>query len=189
MDTILFSVFGFGFIFFAIVLMKKHKHFMAHSIEVEGEIVDIIERLHTTRGAMGGIEDQSLRKHPVVEYRYNKSYRFQSDMDVRTESVKIGSRVIVRINPLEPKAAKLVMSLKNNTWFFKLMIGLGIFLIGIGAAQFEPSDFSNLSLFEDWATVGFIVIGGIYLYVKVRPLFSFLKYGSIYTENAEEVES
>jgi len=180
MDTILFSGVGCGLIFFALFLMKKHKHFMSHSIEVEGEIIDIVERLHTTQNS------QRLLKHPVVKYRYNKSYKFQSDMDVSKEAVKVGSRVTVRIDPMQPKAAKLDMSLKSNSLMFILMIGLGVFLIGIGAVQFKPSDFTNLSLFDDWVTLGFIVVGGIYLYVKLGPLFSFLKYNSIYTENAEE---
>ena len=188
MDTILFSGVGCGLIVLAIILIKKHKHFMSHSIEVEGEIVDIVERLHTTRTAMGGVEDQRLLKHPVVKYRYNKSYKFQSDMDVSKETVKVGSRVTVRIDPLQPKAAKLDISLKSNTLLFILMIGLGVFLIGIGAVQFKPSDFNNVSLFDDWVTLGFVVVGGIYLYVKLGPLFGFLKYGSIYTENAEEVD-
>ena len=188
MDTILFSGVGCGLILLAIFLMKKHKHFMSHSIEVEGKIIDVVERLHTTRTAMGGVEDKQLLKHPVVQYRYNKSYQFQSDMDVSKEDVKVGSSVTVRINPLQPKAAKLDISLKSNTLMFMLMIGLGVFLIGIGAVQFKPSDFSNLSLFDDWFTLAFVVVGGIYLYIKLSPMFGFLKYGAIYTENAEEVE-
>lgn len=188
MDTILFSGVGCGLIFLAFFLMKKHKHFMSHSTEVEGEIIDFVEKWHTTRTAMGGVEDQRLLKHPVVKYRYNKSYKFQSDMDVTKEAVKIGSRVTVRIDPMQPKAAKLDMSLKSNSLMFILMIGLGVFLIGIGSVQFKPSDFTNLSLFDDWVTLGFVVMGGFYLYVKLGPLFSFLKYNSIYTENAEEVD-
>ena len=54
MDTILFSGVGCGLIIFAVILIKKHKYFMSHSIEVEGEIVDIVERLHATQNAFGG---------------------------------------------------------------------------------------------------------------------------------------
>ena len=188
MDTILFSGVGCGLIVLAVILIKKHKHFMFHSIEVEGEIVDIVERLHTTQNAMGGVEERRLLKHPVVKYRYNKNYKFQSDIDASEEDVKVGSRVTVRINPLEPKAAKLEISLKSHTLMFMLMIGLGVFFIGIGAIQFKPSDFSNISLFDNWFTLGFVVAGGIYLYIKVLPIFSLMKYNSIYTENAEEVD-
>lgn len=188
MDMIIFSGAGCFLIVLAALLIKKHKCFVAESIEVEGEVIDVVERLHTTRGAMGGVEEQRLLKHPIVEYRYNKSYKFQSDMDVSKEAVKVGSRVTVRINPLHPKAAKLDLSLKNNTLLFMLMIGLGVFFIGIGAIQFKPSDFSNLSLFDDWFTLGFVVVGGIYLYIKLSPIFSLLKHNSIYAENAEEVD-
>lgn len=188
MDTILFSGVGCGLIFFAVFLMKKHKYFMSHSIVLEGEVIDIVERLHTTQNAIGGVEDQRLLKHPVVKYRYNKSYKFQSDIDVSNEAVKVGSRVTVRIDPMQPKAAKLEMSLKSFSLMFTLMIGLGVFFIGIGAVQFKPSDFTNVSLFDNWFMLIFVVVGGAYLYIKLSPIYSLLKYNSIYTENAEEVD-
>ncbi len=187
MDTIIFSGVGVAIISFAIFLLKKHNYFMSKSIEVPGEIVDIVERLHTTRGAMGGVSKQRLLRVPVVRYRYNKSYQFQSDIDITQKGLAIGSSVMVRIDPLRPKAAKLSVGLSDNSLFFKLMMGLGVFFIILGGVQYDPNDF-NVVLFDNWFTLAFIVFGGIYLYIKLSPMFGFLKYNPLYLENAEEVD-
>jgi len=189
MDTFLFSGVGVGFILLAIFLIKKHKHFMESSIEVQGEIVDIIEKTHITRNTFGHVEDKKLFKHPVVKYRYHRFYQFQSDIDVSREDLSVGSSVSVRINPLKPTTAKLEIGLNNNMLFFWLMIGLGLFLIGIGAVQFKPSDYTNLSLFDNWLALGFILVGGIYLYIKIGPILSLMRYNSIYSENAKELDN
>ena len=187
MDTIIFSGIGCLLVLFAVVLIKKHKHFIAHSIVVDGEIINIVDRAHTTRGTLGGVKEQRILKVPVVRYRYNRFYQFESDTDISQEDLTVGSSVSVRINPLKPKSAKLDIGLKQSNLVFTVMIGLGLFFIIMGAMQFSSNDF-DLSLFDDWFTLGFVLAGGIYLYIKLSPLLSFLKHSPIYTENAEEVE-
>jgi len=80
-------------------------------IEVQGEVVDIIEKMHTSRGNFSGASQQRLRRHLVVKYRYNRFYQFESDMDV-ADGLNVGSTIAVRVNPMQPKAAKLSVSLK-----------------------------------------------------------------------------
>ena len=179
MDTILFSGVGCCLILLAIFLNKKHKHFMSLSIEVPGEIIDVVERIHTA--------DKQLLRHPIIKYRYNRFYKFKSDVDISKEALTVGSSVIVRINPMHPKAAKWEVSLQQNRLFLWVLIGLGLFFIVIGAVQYKPIDF-DISLFDDWFTLGFVVVGGVYLYIKLSPLYDFMKHSPAYTENATEVD-
>jgi len=107
--------------------------------------------------------------------------------DITQKGLAIGSSVTVRIDQLRTKAAKLSVGLSDNSLFFMLMMGVGVFLIIIGGVQYDPNDF-NIALFDDWFTLAFIVFGGGYLYVKLSPMFGFLKHNPLYMENAEEVD-
>lgn len=186
MDTILFSGVGVLLVLFAMALIKKHKQFVANSVEVPGEVIDIVQTYQVNRDGEGGARSR-VRQVPVVKYRYNRFYKFQSDIDIARKGVTIGSPVTVRIDPFKPKTAKLELGLANHVMLFRLMIGLGIFFIIIGAVQYEPRDF-DLDHFNNWVPLAFMVFGGIYLYFKLSPLIGFLKHNPIYTENAEELD-
>lgn len=179
---------GLLFVFLGFFLIKKHQDFMNKCITVNGVITDIVEKVNITRNSLGGVEDRKVVHTPIIQYKHNKLYEFQSEIDANSHYLKKGANVEVLINPLKPKAAKLLIGAKENTMIFKLMIGLGGFLSIIGLALFEPNELS-FDFLERPITLIAIIFSLGFLYFKVLPMLSLLAGADIYTENAKEVEN
>jgi len=174
------------FLVFGVVLYIKHNRFVAKCVEVKAVIVDVVDKVHISHNIFGQVEEKRTIKTPIVQYKYNQLYQFQSEVDARNHSLDVGDKVTVLLNPLVPKAARLDVGLTENTMLFKLMIGLGGFLFGLGVYLFNPNDF-NLSIFKDLFSAAIIIFIVIYAYIKLSPLLSFLQFMPIYHENAKEV--
>ncbi len=187
MDTIMFTGGGLFFIFLGLFLRKKHQQFMASSIIVNGKIVDIVEKVNISRNTFGGIEDKRIIWTPIVQYKYNKLYEFQSEVDANSHGLKKQSNVDVLIDPLKPKVAKLTVGAKDSSMLMLIMIGLGSFLSIIGLILFNPNDFDIGSLTEPFPLL-VTVFAGTFFYVKIWPILSMFAVADIYTENAKEVE-
>lgn len=186
MDTILFAGVGLFFIYLGLMLNHKHKKFVANSIEIDGRIVSIIDRVNRTRGNFGQVTDINTIKAPLVQYRYGLLYEFEAELDTSTHDLGVGSSVVVLIDPLRPKTAKLQLAATQSTWMFKIMIGLGTFACILGAIQYKPIHF-DLSFFEHPFMLIFICIVAFTFYTKVLPTLRLLKYAPIYQDNAREV--
>lgn len=187
MDTLMFGGVGLFFILFGLLLTKKHSDFILKGIKISGRVIDVVDKVHISRGTFGQITEQSTIKAPVVEYKYKKSYKFEAEVDVRSYNLTQGSVVEVIINPLKPKTAKLSIGAKESTMIFKLMIGLGIFSCGIGAINFNPNDF-NFHFLNDPFTLAIVIITIVYVYLKLWPILRVLPFMPIYHENAVEVD-
>ncbi len=187
MDTIIFLGGGLLFVLLGFFLRKKHQDFMSKCITVNGVITDIVEKINITRNSLGGVEDRKVVHTPIVQYKYNKLYEFQSEIDANSHYLKKSANVEVLIDPLKPKVAKLLLGANENTLFFKIIIGIGSFLSIIGTALFNPNDFS-LDFIAD--PVMLLIITAVlgFLYFKALPIITMISMADIYTENAKEVE-
>lgn len=187
MDTVMFTGGGLLFVWLGFFLRRKHQQFMSRCITINGKIIDIVEKVNIRRNATGAINGKRTIQVPVIEYKYNKRYQFQSEVDANQHGIKKGEKVEVVIDPLKPKVAKLMLAAKDNTMLFWLMIGLGTFLSIIGLIQFNPKDF-DIDLLANPFTIAVIIFSAIFFYLKVLPLLQMMAFADIYTENAKQMD-
>lgn len=178
MDTLMFGGGGLFFILLGLFLIKKHRDFVSHCIKVDGRVIDIVTK----------VTNRYRFQAPIVQYKYNKNYKFQAEVDAGSHNLTHGSMVKVLINPRQPKTAKLGIGAKESAIVFYLMIGLGVFSLMIGVMLFNPNEF-NVDFLYDPLTLAIVAISVIFLYLKLWPMLTILPNTPIYSENAVEVEN
>jgi len=188
MDTLMFGGVGMFFLILGLFLNKKHRNFVAHCIKVDGRVIGIVDKVYKSRGAFGRVVDGRTVREPIVQYRYNKLYKFQAEIDAKTHDLAHDSKLEVLINPAHPRTAKLSLTAHNNIIVFRMMMVAGLFSMIIGAITFNPNEL-NFDFLYDPVTVAVIIITIIFLYLKLAPVLRALPHTPIYPENAVEVEN
>ena len=185
MESLIPLAAGLFCLFFGIFLQRRLARFVGTSTKVHGEIITITVQQHTSHTSVGVTKHKNIYM-PIVQYRYDRNYRFESPINARRHRLQPGSELVVLIDPRKPRIAMTETDAKERKIMYRVFQALGALFLLMGIVMMEQETFD---IHFDPMLILLLLCIALFLYIKAWPLLDLLHPRGGYYENAVLIDT